>query len=211
MRKPQKLQLSDRLSRQFLRDLDSDIKREVDKGLARMQGRVRTLKLDETAKARRAASMTAVILAGNIWSENSIIEEDRKGYLIPRKSLTSQRFLRLFDTVKEFDDVPFRQLDSESRAKLAAVAKQVRACHPDNRKDYAAKLMADVKLTYISGSNKTRLVWQSDQTLLRKSRIDSNLTVERVSSNGTRTFETETDLLPSWETTANSDNKETAE
>lgn len=126
---------------------------------------VRTLRYDEQAKAHTAPSAAALVVDAAKWNEHTAIEEHRDDYLIPRQARTVQLCLRLFKPVMEFRDEPFRQLDAESRDKLAHIAKDIRRAHPDNREAYARKLMEGVTLTYVAGTN-PRLAWKSDTTLL---------------------------------------------
>lgn len=189
-----------------------DTDRQVDR-----IGYERTLKLDEQAKAKltvterstgqivvnaRSGSAAALVAAAAIWNENTEIDEDKRGFLIPRKSLTSKLFLRLFDPVKEFADVPLRQLPSQTREKLAKIAKIIRSAHPDNRAPLALTLMKGIDLTLgPTVTNPGRLEWKSPTTLLRTNKPDTLETValkRTTSRTKERTFETETDILPTW-------------
>jgi hypothetical protein len=162
---------------------------------------VRTLIYDEQAKARTAPSAAALVCDAAKWNEHTEIEETRKTHLIPRKSLTSKLFLRLFSPVKEYRDIPLRQLTTDVRKQLAKIARLVKQAHPDNRAALAKLMLAKVKLEYVTVTNPS-LAWQSDVSLLRTNRPDSLRTValKRISGRSKiRTFEKEDTALPTWD------------
>lgn len=188
---------------------------ETDRQIERI-GQQRTLKLDEQAKSRTAPSSAAVTLDSAKWNEHTVIEEHRDDYLIPRQSLTSRLFLRLFKPILEFRDTPFRQLDVSSKARLANIQQEIdkrtsilHRIHPDNREGYAASLRAyaDTAMavflqtaTYIAGTNQSELIWKSDTTLLNTRKgydtlqyIDFQRTTSRTKE---RLHERETEELP---------------
>lgn len=134
--------------------------------LAGLTNRVRTLRLDEEAMSH-TPSQGKVIANAAIWNDHAAIEETKRDYLIPRQSLTAKLFLQHFSPIMQFADVPFRHLDKASRDALAKIAKTVKRYHPTNRQRIADKLMTELNLTFISGTN-PRLVWKSDETLLVK-------------------------------------------
>ena len=161
-------------------------------------GSVRTLRRDEQAQAHQAASHSQIDAASAIYNEHTEIEESKRDYLIPRQSLTTRLYLRLFDPVMESEPRRWKQLDLTTKAKQAKEAKQLQRAHPANRAALAAKINAQ-PLALVEGTDDV-VVWKSDRTLLSTSKVEqlSTVRVTRQSQNR-RTFETETTDLPTWD------------
>lgn len=175
----------------------TDYDRQTARTLEQMQAKVRTLKLDEQAKARAADSQGQVILDAAKLNEHPPIEETAAEFCIPRESLTNKLYLRLFPPVLEFRDETTRTLDKASKDRLAEIHNLVTRAHPDNRAAFAARLMAGFKPAFITVTN-PRYAGASDQTLLTRQRVSAApISVFRQTRDG-RTFEQETADLPRW-------------
>jgi len=182
-----------RLAEQARKNFDRQTARAVEQ----MQNKVRTLKLDEQAKARSADSQGQVIADAAKLNEHPAIEETAGDYCIPRESLTSKLYLRLFPPVLEFRDEVSRTLDAASKKRLAEIHDLVMRAHPDNREAFAARLMAGFKPVFHTVTN-PRFASASDQTLLTRQKVSAApISVFRKTTNG-RTFEQESPDLPRW-------------
>lgn len=162
----------------------------------RMTDRERTLKRDEQAQSRQAPSHSAIDAATAIYNEHTETEETRRDYLIPRQSLTSRLFLRLFDPVVEAESRQWRQLDAVSKAKLGRDAKRLQRAHPANRAALAREIN-NQPLNLVTGSD-DKIVWRSDKTLLSTVKAGTgDVRVVRQTRNR-RDYEVETTDLPTF-------------